>query len=517
MLSRLLDRLTYQGYKHPLTALLVIGLLLTSSIGMNVYFSPDACVTVTSPLRLAQNLLAGNGYWLIDASGQADFYTTYPVGYPTLVAAASVLTGFGVMLGSKVLNLFCVFTILFILYRFFGRDAWVFALVLLFGTFQMIFSHSWTEPVFLTGILLLLVFTTSYLHTQSNARLYLFGVGAGLVFIFLTRYVGAFMIVALGIIWLFKWYRQRKPDAAMGWTIFVSGCLCLFYMFYVFIEKGTFLTKGSISAKGIIQPVQSEAVLLENLFTALIKALSIPLVTKFSWLSIVAFSIVVQAGLFIWLKRTKGTHYLTGSMLKKPQVPLWPIAFMTSGIYLLVLISIRFYLALDDFGYRYLSPFTFTVAMGILDYCRNCKPFYFKLAGQWLILLGLAALALNGPLKHWHNRQIEKPPVSTYLENLEAFRHRYHFIADTPTTVAFGDPMLDYRYLNVATPSPLSIAPSPEKAQPMDEFLEALMRRKGQVYIAIQSIDYRKGPYQYHPSVREFMQAHQGQNFIRVK
>jgi hypothetical protein len=329
-----------------------------------------------------------------------------------------------------------------------------------------------------------------------------------------VRYIGAFTLLVVNIFWFFNWFKYKRLDLNLLVTqVVVSLSICA-YLTHNFYQKGMLFTKGSVSSDGFITTVQSYTTLLGDFLWAFIKSATLPMVNKFSWPSVVIFFFIFQFFLISIIYRYQApfsskpfsSHYI-----------LWRISLFSSFIYLFLLFTIRFLLALDDFGYRYLAPFSFLFFIGLLDYFQDQKPFYFKLASKFLVVMAIISFSLNCPVKHLYNYWFEEKPQTTFPAHISKLKKQYSFVTDTPTAVAFGNPALDYRKMNVVTPTPISIAKSPQSAQPMDSFLEELKTFPGEVYIKIKKVQKLDGPYHYHPSVNKFMKSHSSHNIVKLK
>ena len=97
--------------------LLIIFIMMAVAIVVKSYFHPDGYLSPdsTNYLKLAQNLLEGNGYYVsaYGSTGQdREFFAAWPVGYPTLIFVVAKLTGLSVFWASKFLNILLIGIIL---------------------------------------------------------------------------------------------------------------------------------------------------------------------------------------------------------------------------------------------------------------------------------------------------------------------------------------------------------------------------------------------------------------------
>ena len=106
--------------------LLIIFIMMAIAIVVKSYFHPDGYLSPDSAnyLKLAQNLLEGNGYYVsaysITGTGQdRELFAAWPIGYPTLIFVVAKLTGLSVFWASKFLNILLIGIILGIFRKLF--------------------------------------------------------------------------------------------------------------------------------------------------------------------------------------------------------------------------------------------------------------------------------------------------------------------------------------------------------------------------------------------------------------
>jgi hypothetical protein len=486
-----------------------IFILLLIAVLSNVLLAEQGKVTLTGILEVAQNVLDGKGFYLGIEPGESRLYSTYPIGYPGLIVIIAFATGLKVFWASKVLNLLLAGGLLFSFYRQFREHAWIFGMILLWATFLEIFSFTWTEGAFLFGLWGFIHFSSRYIKNNGNTYLNLCFIGSSILFVFLMRYIGAFTFIVVGIYLLHGWIKNGRLDLRLTFTTFLVGLICIGYLY------NNYLQEGVITGIERTPNVQSFPVLLLKFSKAFLKELTIPLVTKFSWLSIVTGMFFLQLIIILFLSRKLEAWKKPTLTIKKPLY--WKMALLTGLIYLFAFSFIRFNVALDDFNYRYLCPFTFLVAIGLLDYFQHQNPQWFRISGKFLLIFGLGSWLLNVPVKHLYNQFLETKPQQTYFQHNQMIAEKYDFVKDTPTLIVFGDQKLNYQKPQVATTSPLTIASSPQYALPLDSFLIDIKQFKGEVYWEIIDPSNFSGPFKYHPSILKFMENHQDKEFIRVK
>ncbi|MDX5482241.1 MAG: hypothetical protein LPK07_11225, partial [Hymenobacteraceae bacterium] len=92
--------------------------------------------------------------------GQVDayvYYAQWPVGYPTLIAIGSWVSGLNLLWASKLVNLLSA-GLGFLLLRHINR-MYAFVLASVYGAFTIIemYSYTWSECVFILGCLSLVI------------------------------------------------------------------------------------------------------------------------------------------------------------------------------------------------------------------------------------------------------------------------------------------------------------------------------------------------------------------------
>ena len=179
------------------------------------YISPDS----SHYLRAAREILNGNGFNVYPG-----WFAIWPIGYPALIALVAFITRTEIYLASKILSIIIVWIIGLLLYKRFGRVAWAFAFVMMNVGFRYIFFYTWSETVFILG-LFLLAFTAVDIITENtvNASNYI-RLTFILLLLFLSRYIGAFALSIVGLLWLLNAYMfvLKKDKIAGKRTLYLS-------------------------------------------------------------------------------------------------------------------------------------------------------------------------------------------------------------------------------------------------------------------------------------------------------
>ena len=225
--------------------LLMIFIMMAVAIVVKSYFHPDGYLSPdsTNYLKLAQNLLEGNGYYVsaYGSTGQdRELFAAWPVGYPTLIFVVAKLTGLSVFWASKFLNIIFIGIILGIFRYLFKHNAYVYGLILLFSAYIEIFSFTWSETIFIVA---LVWFATSvYLLIVNPKRISLlyFSIMAASLLLFMSRYIGAFSFGLIGLLGLY--YGAIKKDKSKSFILIgiavINIGIMILYLHHNYTETG---------------------------------------------------------------------------------------------------------------------------------------------------------------------------------------------------------------------------------------------------------------------------------------
>jgi hypothetical protein len=160
----------------------------------------------------------------------SQFFATWPLGYPPLIAAVGWVLRLDPWWASKVLNGILLVSIPVILRPIFGRNVWMPTLVLLSGGVIGILPYTWSEGSFLVGELLFVYALIRFAKKGDIASVLLLTLAA--VSLFLLRYIGAFALGVLAfdavIMLLRRDYRRSLTLVAVA---AVAGTIMLGYLY----------------------------------------------------------------------------------------------------------------------------------------------------------------------------------------------------------------------------------------------------------------------------------------------
>ena len=173
-------------------------LIFMKSYFGGAYISPDS----TNYLRAAQSILNGYGFRVYAEAGWNYLYFSHwPIGYPFLIACVSFITKTDVYLASKILTILTLAGIFGLLYQWFKKKAWIYALIMVcYPSFLTCFYYTWSEQLFLFGSLLL-TFEIINIISENKPKLYhYFSILIACLLMFFVRYVGIQTIGIIGLV-----------------------------------------------------------------------------------------------------------------------------------------------------------------------------------------------------------------------------------------------------------------------------------------------------------------------------
>jgi hypothetical protein len=430
-----------------------IWMIAGAAIFANAYLHSRGYLTSDSIAYLRQSafLLDGLGFY----SSYTDdlfpkFFSTWPLGYPLSIAATGLVFNLTPFWASKLLNLILLAAAFLALKGLFGRDDWVAALFFLSGSMISVFSHTWSEGMFITAelffILSLVKFSNSY---QLRYAIYIL---LSMVALFLVRYIGVFVLIVIAINCSTLLY-QKDYRRMLTLTV-ISGLF--FAVVAAYLYNNHRLT-GYLT--GVPKSAASETT------SALIIALAKQQVVEFNFvysflphnpIDIGIFLLVLIAPVAItiyWLKLREqiapdsgatdsgaidgGAQVITDVQGRANQ---WRYFLLTGMVYWVVLVSLRFVTQFDLFNHRLLAPASILFYLALLSLLQTKRPDWFR--GLAYVLIGLAIVSIiynvvYRPLQMFRSNEKSFPVV------LEEIARQYQ---DVPagSLVLCGDEHLQY-------------------------------------------------------------------------
>ncbi len=353
----------------------IIGLFILGLtwVNPNHFTSPDSAYY----LGQANQFLAGQGIQ----------NSTFPLGYPALLAVGSWLTTLPPLWASKLVNWLFIGILGGLWARRLGtaRAGWLLSVWLL-GGFLRISTYTWSETVFLV----LLVEWVWSIHTsQSSGKTLLLTMG-----LFLVRYVGGFVGIVLLVL------RPQQLVIALGCLLLMSLYAGLnYYLTGSPFGGGRFI--GPDQA-GVLFPLFGLAILNEGL---LIRDFIPGEPNGLAWCGLMAQLIIITLAVRQYAKIPHvGAFALT---------PLARQFLITGLVYILVLFTLRGISPFAGPNARLMAPATCCLLWaGLLwltespERMRAIRPYWFMLiVASWLQLLPQRDMA--GKFLQWLHCQVD--------------------------------------------------------------------------------------------------------------
>jgi hypothetical protein len=308
-------------------------------------------------LEVSQNIINGNGAYVYfkgkDGNLEKTFFAIWPLGYPFAIVLTSILTSLNVFLASKLINFLVIISIIYLFNKIRPNNYYILLLVFCSYNSLEVFSYSWSEGLSVGLLFYYCYILSSYLEKKSFSKLIL--LLFLLIFSFLTRYIGAFLLLVNLILYLK--YKNFK-------LIIVSIITTFFIIFYLW---NNFQLTGYITG---LQRINTDIISYKSIIISFFKSLFnlVNILRNFSSFQDKTFYFTSLFQIFFF-----ALIYLKLKNNFKIFIGLNKNIFLFNFILILVVYSIS------------ILFFTIIGAVSVFDY-RTTFPIYFIV---WFILLYL--------------------------------------------------------------------------------------------------------------------------------
>lgn len=204
-------------YGNELFLVLLFGVVCVSIYSRaylkGAYISADSA----GYLREAVNLTAGYGFSYDGLAGYDTWFANWPILYPVLVAAVMLITGAEAYLASKIVAMVTAGLILVLLYKCFGKDAWLYGLCLTNIGYLNLSYYTWSEIPFMLFLLCFALLFARILQEERPAPGWYAALGIAGICCFLTRYYGLFVWIVTGLYLIVLLAEYRKKESGRFW------------------------------------------------------------------------------------------------------------------------------------------------------------------------------------------------------------------------------------------------------------------------------------------------------------
>jgi len=419
-----------RGYRKKV---LLVWVLLSVSVFAMSYFYPNGRMSSDSYsyLKLAQNLLDGDGLYLKDAyeASGVKYYTQWPPGYGMMIFIVSVVTGIEVFWSAKIVNVMMLGLIMLFLGRIYKSRAPTIALIFLLGSPLNVVSMTWAEPMMILGLLVFSEFLYRLYITSEWRWVVALVVAYG--WIFFTRYVGVFVLLVVGCVALITLVKKRYKLAWQNIVVGIVGTsISAAYLWQNIVKTGFVLGRApSINDLGIGD-------LLKLVMRVLLSEMNLFFDLKLGfWMTLTP--IIFLLFLMVVIHRMNRKEFEKNIIKSADAKRVVIVAGVGISQALVATYLLVFPGVLDN---RYLMPVLVLGLIGLTDYLKM-KPVLLKEWRQLLVMAVIISWTLNVPGKIYFTYVIEKK--ITHSQTVELVMDRYRDIPQG-SLVAFGDKHLEY-------------------------------------------------------------------------
>ena len=377
------------------------------SILVKSYFTYHGYLTSDSMSYL------GSAQKLIDVSELSTenslFSSKWPLGYPVLIYCVAKITGLSVFWSSKILNMLLVASILIIFRFLFQKNAYLYGLIFFFSAYIEIFTYTWSESLFIYFIILFAASVYKILTTQKTNFYMYFILFLSSLLLFLSRYIGVFSFIIIGLLGLYYLY---KKDNSRAFVLILIACLNILIM--ALYLHHNYMISGFITGPRYSAP-ESNLQLFIALLKAIIAEMAIP-IHRFGIESLIAilFEFSILAFFVCRYKQSMKKAILNN------RISILAATFFIIGIfYILAIVSLRWVTFFDSYSFRLLAPGSFLIFIALIKYFTDISSVKGKkIIFRYIFILSSISLLLFVPIRTIIKFDKEKGTYPTFQESI---------------------------------------------------------------------------------------------------
>jgi hypothetical protein len=483
--------------------LIMIFSLMAIAIFVKSYFNTNGFLTIdsTAYLGLAQNLLDGNGFFVYFyglTGNEREFFAIWPIGYSSLIYLTAKLTGLSVFWASKLLNLFIIGLILIVFRAMFKHNAYIYGLIFLFASSIEIFTYTWSETVFIFGLVWFAASIYIFMLEPKKLVLIYISLFISSLFLFLSRYIGAFSFGLIGLLGLY--YGIVKKDKSKSIILIsiasINIAIMLGYLYHNYLQTGYSTGMPRIPAP------ETDGELFVMLLRAIISETIIPM-NSISKTAMLIFWMEFSVLIYLIIKYRKNILNLTQNS-NNNKITKLILVFVSIGlVYLFFIILMRWLVQFDTYRARLLAPGSFLLFIAFIFYIEKCTTQ--KLFNEFKIfLLSFALLSyfINFPYSVWKQ---DKQPV--YNETIQNITKKYADVEKQDSIVVFANIHLKYLYTNIQIAKPFYVPYYANKESWSDFINRINPKHKKNIYLITTEYNHVKPEY-YHQTVVDMVEKY---------
>ena len=410
-------------FKNSDLNLFFVFIVIVISIGFKIFFNEDGYLSndSTNYLFLAQNIVNGYGLSVPLESGdvyERSLFSSWPIGYSTLIAFTAKVTSLSVFLSSKILNLFFIALILLIFRKLFSSSASLYALIFLFSSYLEIYSFTWSETGFIFGLVLFSYSLYEFLNRSDKLLVPSITLLFSIIFLFLIRYIGIFAIGILGllIIYFLLDIKNYKKKILILFTISVTSIfLFCSYLYFNFLETGLLTGRSRGFAP------ESNLELFLTLITAVLAEITIPVYhPRLTYIAPLLLLQLLVFGIVIYRNKVGLIFRPNNQDLISNKFSITNVFFAVGFAYICCIVIVRWIFYFNEYSFRILGPGTFLLFISLISLIKNkFSEDFFSDFKKAIIFLSILSFILYVPVKSVTRYHYQ------YIDTLELIDQKY--------------------------------------------------------------------------------------------
>ena len=329
-----------------------------------IYISPDSA----NYLREAQAIYHGYGMNYEGLSGGNSWFSTWPVGYPAMIAAfMRLMPGHSPYLASKMLAVVMVALMLLMFAASHKERSWPVAMTLLNPGLITIYYFTWSEVPFLP-MLIIFSYGISFIMREGRPKAWHYAiVTLGTLGAFFVRYFGIFALLYDMCLWMALFlvyalrYKFQNPDLRKKLLILlaIGSAIALCEAAYLYMNR-----RMSGTATGVDRTVFRDNLL--DLTGSLLYSIREEAGHLLQQTGHPLFKYITKPAAILALFVAAGMLALLALAWRHKAYRAF--AFVSVGVfYYAVFIFVRYHSTMDSFGYRFFAPASVLISIGLAD------------------------------------------------------------------------------------------------------------------------------------------------------
>ena len=376
--------------------LVIIFFLISSSILVKSFFHIDGYLSSDSHdyLKLAQNLLNGNGFFLKSTQNSEEvFFSMWPIGYSYSIFLVAKLSNLSVFWASKILNIIFIGLILFNLRLKFGKNAYLLASIFLFASFIDLFTYTWSETMFVFIILSFAISLQNFIKKSDNLFQSFVFILLSTLLLFLTRYAGIYSFaVLLFFIFYFVYLKNYKKTILIASILLINLIIIIIYFNIIYNE-----TNHILGGERIFFPREFPEFILLLMKALIGEIIIIDTHIRTTYFYIIIYSIYLLFNIVLLFHIYNKRKLFLDT---KNNISNSKFYGLLGVIYYMFIILASYVIGFDSLNYRLLSPGSLFIFISIICYIIDVfKEKYFNYFKIILILIALFSWTVHFPIK----------------------------------------------------------------------------------------------------------------------